>query len=60
MEAGMDALVVWAFLALVQVQGGISEVYDSKETCEAGRQKLLSEAPVLLISACVETKLDKP
>ena len=57
MEARMDALVIFFFLAIVQVQGGQGMTFGTMEECQTVRGQAVADPSVMFISDCIELKL---
>ena len=53
----MDTLVIFFFLAIVQVSGGQGMTFGTMEECVTVRGQAATDPAVMFISECVELKL---
>ena len=57
METRMDALVIFFFLAIVQVTGGQGMTFGTMDECIQVRAQAANDPSVMFLSECTELKL---
>ena len=53
----MESLILFFFLAIVQVQGGQGMTFGTLEECQTVRAQAVTDPSVMFISDCIELKL---
>jgi hypothetical protein len=56
----MTELVIWAFVAIVQMNGMTGGAGGTQEQCEEQRQEIMKIHDVVFISPCAQITLTKP